>query len=89
MSTTESTIATGNSARMLIEGMTISKFSGPYSFEMPRTSASKVISTSPVLASTKVVVEARPPVSNTGTLSNSLPMNSCAFSWSPPFSASA
>ena len=38
---------------------------------MPRVSASKVISTSPIPRSTKVVVAPRPPVSNTGTLAKS------------------
>jgi hypothetical protein len=40
----------------------------------------ELTSTSPMSRSTKVVVAARPPVSNTGTLAKSLRTKFCAFS---------
>src|SRR4029078_2791179 len=60
--------------------VTRSVLSLPYWLPMLCTSASKVTSTSPMPCSTNVVIAARPPVSNTGTLANSLRTNSFAFS---------
>ena len=64
-----STTATGGSARMLIDGTTISN--SPLAPISPLTASSasfsQAISTSPMPRSTKVTVEPRAPVSSTGT----------------------
>ncbi|MCY1539616.1 hypothetical protein D9M68_752110 [compost metagenome] len=84
LSTTLSTTATLGSARMEIDGTTISNFSGPNSFSARKASFSQASSTSPTPRCTKVMVEPRAPVSSTGTFLYRLPTNSLALA-SPPY----
>jgi len=84
LSTTLSTTATGGSARMLIDGTTISKRSLPPSSRASSASFSHASSTSPCPRSTNVVVAPRAPVSSTGTFFSSRATKSCALS-SPPY----
>ena len=84
-SATLSTTATGGSARMETEGITISNLSGPSWSTARRASFSQARSTSPMPRCTKVLVAPRAPVSITGTFLNSLETNSRAAASSPPF----
>ena len=67
-STTLSTTATGGSARIETDGMTISNLSLPSSLIARKASFSQEMKTSPTPRSTNVMVEPRAPVSSTGTL---------------------
>ena len=84
-STFLSTRLTVGSAKMLIEGVTISKVFSPPSFKAKNASFSHVTSTSPKPRWAKVIVEPRAPVSNTGTFLNSFLTNSFAFSSEFPY----
>ena len=74
-----STTATGGSARMLSDGITIWNLSLPSSFTARNASFSHANRTSPILRFTKVVVLPRAPESRTGTFKKSLRTNSWAF----------
>ena len=84
-----STSATVGSARIEIDGRTMSNWSSPSSFSARNASFSQASSTSPMPRCAKVVVEPRAPVSSTGTLAKSAAMNSRIFASSPPNSLSA
>ncbi|MNH35516.1 hypothetical protein D3C79_962080 [compost metagenome] len=67
-----STTATGGSARIDSDGTTMSNLSAPpSSFRARKASFSQASNTSPWPLLTKVMVEPRAPVSNTGTCLNS------------------
>ncbi len=66
-SATLSTTATGGSAKILNDGVTISNLSFPSSFNDKYASFSHAINTSPMPRSTNVVVAPRAPESNTST----------------------
>ena len=86
---TVSFTATGGSARMLTDGMTMSYLSGPSCFVARSASFSHAISTSPIPRSTNVVVDPRAPASSTGTFLYSFAMNARVAGSLPLFWRSA